>query len=75
MRPIQRTFDSSKARAIPIRLCQPPADDAAPAQMAVIEPADCVVLELEGEAASTAWTDSVFVSDFIGAFEDSIPAF
>lgn len=73
MRPIQRTFDPSKARAMPVRLCQPLADNTAPMQMAVIEPADCEVLELEGEAAETAWSDSVFVYAFTEAFEDSIP--
>jgi len=73
MRPIQRTFNPAIRRGITVRLCPLPVSDATAPLMAVIEPADSEILELEGDDAATAWRDSVFISDFINAFEDSIP--
>lgn len=74
MRPIQRTFDPTKKRAIPLRLSPAPVPETLQPQMTVIDPADSEMLELEGDAAQTAWSDSVFVTDFTLAFEDSVPA-
>jgi len=73
MHPIQRTFDPGKKRAIPVRLSHLAPSPSAPDWIVSIPPADGEVIELEGAAAESAWSDSVLVYDFTEAFEDSIP--